>query len=527
MWLFSLQMGAQTTPTIRSADQFSSIQAAISDFKGNCGVVFIPQGTYVGNIVINTSNACSNPSNMMILRGAGPGNTVLKPATGEACALTIDATDGPIQQVTIEDLRISNAGTEFSGPQNKGICIRGNNINDHLYMRRVAVYGFYNNLSITGRCIWCEFHNVLFLNSQSDNVVVDNDAEAGLVGLLTFDKVDIETAAGRCFYANSRRSANTAIAFRDGTMQSCNRGGADISNVDGLVIENSAFEANGSAGSYDNILLRGTWIRGFRIYANHILGSTTGNGISMTAAQISGAIDANFISVADGKYAIAQSKASSGLVTVGANFDAGPHNVSVDAAGNYHVAFYGSLPLSTIKAAGTIEPVVKDVGSIRFQVADTARVKNFQDGNPGQLLTVFNEGPGILTIQHSDTKGIYNGPTARDLLLSPGSSAIYQYQPNSLRNWIRLSSSADATRGTTGLIGGVKLAAGSCAKGAARVTNVVVGEPALAAPSDGSDIGGNYSIKAYATDRDTVTVFVCAMVRGNVPAKQYNVVVIH
>jgi hypothetical protein len=82
--------------------------------------------------------------------------------------------------------------------------------------------------------------------------------------------------------------------------------------------------------------------------------------------------------------------------------------------------------------------------------------------------------------------------------------------------------------GTTGLIGGSALAAGTCATGSVTIGGNITGQaiagmPAVASPSDGSDIGQRFFIKAYATSLNTVTVSVCAVIGGTPPAKTYNV----
>jgi hypothetical protein len=78
--------------------------------------------------------------------------------------------------------------------------------------------------------------------------------------------------------------------------------------------------------------------------------------------------------------------------------------------------------------------------------------------------------------------------------------------------------------GLTGSIGGSALAAGACSSGTATVSGATQGHPALATPSDGSFIGGDFAVLAQTTDSSTITVDVCAHIAGTPPAKTYNVI---
>lgn len=78
--------------------------------------------------------------------------------------------------------------------------------------------------------------------------------------------------------------------------------------------------------------------------------------------------------------------------------------------------------------------------------------------------------------------------------------------------------------GTTVSIGGGALLAGACASGTATVTGAVVGMPAIATPSDGTNIPAlGTSISATVTATNTVTVNVCALLALTPSAKTYSV----
>jgi hypothetical protein len=82
-----------------------------------------------------------------------------------------------------------------------------------------------------------------------------------------------------------------------------------------------------------------------------------------------------------------------------------------------------------------------------------------------------------------------------------------------------------AIAGTTGSIGGSALTAGNCASGTATIAGGTAGHPAIASPSDGTFIGGAYTVTATTTNATTVTVNVCTtLAAGGTPAaKTYNV----
>lgn len=80
-----------------------------------------------------------------------------------------------------------------------------------------------------------------------------------------------------------------------------------------------------------------------------------------------------------------------------------------------------------------------------------------------------------------------------------------------------------AISGTTGSIGGGALTAGTCASGTATIAGGTAGHAAIASESDGSFIGGAYSVRAVTTSATVVTVQVCALIAGTPAAKTYNV----
>src|SRR5882724_8771136 len=80
-------------------------------------------------------------------------------------------------------------------------------------------------------------------------------------------------------------------------------------------------------------------------------------------------------------------------------------------------------------------------------------------------------------------------------------------------------------RGATGTITGTLLAAGACNSGTATVTGAVAGQSAKANTSDGTFIGGGFTVNADVTSNNIATVNICAVFLSTPPSKSYNVMV--
>ena len=121
---------------------------------------------------------------------------------------------------------------------------------------------------------------------------------------------------------------------------------------------------------------------------------------------------------------------------------------------------------------------------------------------------------------------IGNGATigsALPALLNVGSSA--QFQVDAAGN-IKAANFAGILPGQTGVIGGVALAAGTCASGTAAVNGATQGTPVIASASDGSLPNGLTMLSAAVTGANTVTVQVCAVSAVTPMALRYNVRVV-
>lgn len=84
-------------------------------------------------------------------------------------------------------------------------------------------------------------------------------------------------------------------------------------------------------------------------------------------------------------------------------------------------------------------------------------------------------------------------------------------------------------KGTTGSVGGGALLVGTPATGTATVNGVGIGQPCLAAPSDGTSLttvgsGLGVTIGCAVTSANTATVYLNVAVAGTPTAKNYSVV---
>jgi hypothetical protein len=127
-------------------------------------------------------------------------------------------------------------------------------------------------------------------------------------------------------------------------------------------------------------------------------------------------------------------------------------------------------------------------------------------------------GPGSLAITQLGVTGVSTlsgGVANSNGTLLP--STATSYKGNSVGGPVL------AISGTTGSIGGSALTAGNCASGTATITGGTAGHPAVASESDGTFIGGSYTVRAVTTSSTAVTVQVCAVIAGTPTAKTYNV----
>jgi hypothetical protein len=90
----------------------------------------------------------------------------------------------------------------------------------------------------------------------------------------------------------------------------------------------------------------------------------------------------------------------------------------------------------------------------------------------------------------------------------------------------QLESGTSCLTGATGTIGGIFLATGQCATGAATVNGAAVGMAATARERGGTFVGSSFRIRASVDAPNTVTVNVCAVSSGTPTAAMYSVQVV-
>lgn len=420
---------------IRFADQFASIQAAINNFGGNCGIVMLaPFATYTGNITI-TNTTCTNSSNIT-LQGGGRRSTFLKPASN-AAIITIDSTAGAVQSVNIRDIGFDNAGSGFT---QSAITIQGANINDHHEFRRLFMSGFKNSLNIVGRTIWSVFDNIEMAGDT--DIALNIVSSASPINFNKFHWITITGAAGAegvllsCTGTCGGQSLHIGNEFDGLDVEGGTGIGAVLNNTEGTQIRNPYFETNAGI----QISAIGTFERALTIEGGYLNTPNNTVVISLTPTQLSGKITGVFIhNNAGGACTITQTTSGSGSsgMFIAGNDDIGPHCISPDANGTYHTSVYGSYAPVTVTASGSQTPSVAGINHLHYQNTVAATITNFLNGDPGQTLDVTNEGSSTVAFTHASSSGLFmiNG---QSVTLAAGQSCRFIFEPLNSR-WMETS----------------------------------------------------------------------------------------
>ncbi|HTX76360.1 MAG TPA: glycosyl hydrolase family 28-related protein [Terracidiphilus sp.] len=361
------------------------------------------------------------------------------------------------------------------------------------------------------------------------------------LGGLTFERSTVQGATGRCLYVAADvtddefapfSSGLQNIAFKDGTLQGCALGGAEIDNltVSGE-ISNTDFESNGSPGShpYNNLTLGGSYTRGFDLHGNNFLTpngtggasidieSTVASGISITGNLIWAPRDGYTIKV-NGSHI--RGDLSGNGVWVGANQEKGRRYDTCDASGNCTMTGSNPLVLATHSfnaSTQTSTPNVAEVNHLDFYNPGTLTIVNFAGAYPGEHVFVTVQGAGTVTFS-GPAFSMPHGP----MLLMGGEAA--EFWLDSAGHWFPVTAYAkrdDRLNGVTGSIGGTALSAGQCSAGTATLPASATGRPGIASATDGT-VQGNYKLDVSVIG-NIATVSVCAITPGTPTAKTYNV----
>lgn len=416
---------------IRFADQFASIQAAINDFGGSCGTVLIPPGTFTGNIVITTSTCGTNGN--VILQGAGRRSTILKPSSN-AAVITIDSTAGAVQSVQIRDIGFDNTATGFTQP---AVLIQGGNINDFHQLRNLWTNGFKNSINIIGRTIWSVFDDIGIANDT--DIALNVVSAASPINFNKFHMVSITSAAGAegallsCTGTCGGQSLHIGNEFDLLDIENGSGIGMVLNNTEATTITSPYFETNAGI----QISATGTYARALNIRGGYMNTPNNTVDISITATQISGEIFGNFIANnGGGASTISVAGGSGNGMFVHGNFEpnSGPHTNTADGAGTFHASYYGSYAPTTVTTTGSQTPAVGGINHLRYTNASAATITNFTGGDPGQVLTVFNEGASTVTFTHINANGPFM-PNSAPVTIGNGGTCSFFLEPANGR-WV-------------------------------------------------------------------------------------------
>lgn len=414
---------------------YTTVSAAIASFSGGlCGTVYIPSGSFNGNITINNATCTPTGQSGITLQGAGRRSTILKPSAN-AAVITIDSTAAALQSVNIRDIGFDNTGSGFAQP---AILFQGANINDHHELHRLYMTGFKNSINVTGRMVWQTFDDIEIAGDT--DIAMNILTAAATDNLIRLKNIAVISAAGAwgiqvsCTGACGGSSIFAKVTLEGGDIEACTGGGIVFNNVDSPSVLNSYFESNGGP----HISVTGTVGRGIFIAGNFLHSNLAQNLMSFTATQLAGIVVGNSLAPAGGGQSYVQTTSGSGngLFFIG-NFDTGTHTISPDANGTYHTSVYGAYAPVTVTASGSQTPSVAGVNHLHYQNTVAATITNFLNGDPGQTLDVTNEGSSTVAFTHASSSGPFmiNG---QSVTLGGGQSCRFIFEPLNSR-WMETS----------------------------------------------------------------------------------------
>src|SRR5437016_13335230 len=414
---------------------YTTIPAAIAAFSGgNCGMIYVPVGTQTTNITINSSNACSSSASQMIIQGSGRRSTILKPASN-AAVITLDSTAAGIQGVVLRDIGFDNTATGFSQP---AILVQGGNINDwHEFHRLRMTGGFRNSINVTGRMVWCVFDEI---SLEADADIALNIVEGTApFNFNKFHAVAIQGANGTwgaqlsCTGTCGGQSLLIKNAFDMLDIEAGNPGGGILlNNTEATSIKNAYLETNAGI----QISATGTYARALSITDSYLNTSNNTVDISVTATQVSGEISGNLIANSGaGAATISIAGGSGNGFFIHGNYEpnSGPHTNTADGNGTFHASYYGAYAPTVVTTTGSQTPTVTGLNNLRYTNASPATITNFVGGDPGQTLTVWDEGASTVTFTHGNTTLFM--PYGNSVTISAGGFCQFFYEPANTR-WV-------------------------------------------------------------------------------------------
>src|SRR6267154_2211935 len=414
---------------------YTTVSAAIASFSGGlCGTVYIPSGSFSGNITINNTTCTPTGQSGITLQGAGRRTTILKPSSN-AAVITIDSTTAALQSINIRDIGFDNTGSGFAQP---AILFQGANINDHHELHRLFMLGFKNSVNVTGRMVWQTFDDIEIAGDT--DIAMNILTAAATDNLIRLKNITVTSAAGAwgiqvsCTGACGGSSIFAKVTLEGGDIEAGTGGGIVFNNIDSPSVLNSYFESNGGP----HISVTGTVGRGIFIAGNFLHSNLAQNLMSFTATQLAGIVVGNSLAPAGGgkSYVQTTSGSGNGLFIIG-NFDTGTHTISADANGTYHTSVYGSYAPVTLNTSGAQTPNVAGINHLHYQNTVAATITNFLNGDPGQTLDVTEEGSSTVAFTHANTGGPYM-INAQSVTLAAGQSCRFIFKPLNSR-WFETS----------------------------------------------------------------------------------------
>lgn len=340
--------GGSLAESVINAAQYPSIQAAIDAIAASGGEVWIPCGTYVGNITITTSN--------LWLHGAGWQCVNLVPGT-DGDMVVLDATNAGANGINfdrIDGLMLSN----HKGWNGSGLVLKGgaDQPNDWHKFDSMVIAGFYNGIDIRDRDIWSIYSQIYVANSTNNGLNVDNPAAT--VNHDVWRDGRISNSRNYGVYWKSDHSLSIDFDHEDieyngvsGALKDC--AGLYMMQVGMADIENGYFEGNcmkSPDGMGADIRLSGIYNEAINITGS-LIWSQTDYGILNDTLLTTGNYFGNYVANKRAYPILIATRHELSAVEVGCNFENGGTNKYVtDGNGKDHVidSCAGKRNLATI-----------------------------------------------------------------------------------------------------------------------------------------------------------------------------------
>lgn len=386
--------GASLADTVINAAQYPSIQAAIEAVPTRGGEVWIPCGTYVGNITITRSN--------LWLHGAGWQCVNLEPGA-DGDMVVLDASQAGANGINfdrIDGLMLAN----HKGWNGSGLVLKGgaNQPNDWHTFDSMVITGFYNGIDIRDRDIWSTYNQVFVANSTNNGLNVDNTAASVDHDAWRDGRIFNSRNYGVYWKANQSFSIlfdheNIEYNGTSGTLKDC--AGLYMTLVGTAGIENSYFEGNcmkSPDGMGADIRLSGTYTQAVDITGS-LIWSQTDYGILNDSVLSTGSYFGNYVANKRAYPILISTRHALSMIDVGCNFENGGTNkYVVNTDGNDHVidTCAGKRNLATISPDERNTISVANTSYAEVGSGENT-VDSMTGGYTGQMVTLEAKSSGL------------------------------------------------------------------------------------------------------------------------------------